>query len=105
VTGRVKLDIGADEIYPVYSASETEDGEYSLSAAEYADYLAVCDKYQEWQYKLAGLKPDDYVPPPPPTEEELLKRKEARKRAAERIQYMNSTAFSIALQTPIEEGA
>ncbi len=69
---RVKLDIRDDE--HGYVATEEKGGEYSLSQEEYADYLAACEKYEDWQDKLHVLKPDNYVPPPPPTEEELRRR-------------------------------
>lgn len=72
----MKIDIYCDEMYPCYGISEgpADKKRYSLSDADYADYMRVNDEWEAWQEKLSQLKPDDYVPPPPLTEEEKARR-------------------------------
>ena len=90
----MKIGIAADEIYPVFRISDYEKKNFSITDAEYAEYLDVQAKWEAWQDKLSAMKPDGYVEPPPPSEAEL-----------EFQRFLASSTSILALQTPDSEAA
>lgn len=86
----MKFSISETEWWPVFGLNEDKAGKYHLSAEEYADYEAAYERFQEWQIKIAQLKPEGWIAP---TKEEI-----EQERALDA--YFNSVEYKISLQTP-----
>ncbi len=74
---RVKIDVDfGDYDNPNCSARPSRLGRYSLSSEDYADYVAISERWEAWQDRLFSMQPDAYVAPPPyvPTKEEIALR-------------------------------